>query len=36
MKGKKILIGVLAIVVLLAAAYLYLGYRNRTLSPIVL
>lgn len=33
MKGKKILIGILAIVVLLAAAYLYLGYRNRSLSP---
>jgi hypothetical protein len=33
MKGKKILIGILAIVVLLVAAYLYLGYRNRSMSP---
>jgi hypothetical protein len=33
MKGKKILIGILAIVVLLAAAFFYFSYRNRTLSP---
>jgi hypothetical protein len=33
MKGRKILIGILAIVVLLAAAFFYFDYRNRTLSP---
>lgn len=32
-KAKKILISVLALVILLAAAYAYLQYRNRTLSP---
>ncbi len=30
---KKILFGVLALVVLIAAAFIYLEYRNRTLSP---
>jgi hypothetical protein len=30
---KKVVIGILALVVLLGAAYLYLMYRNRTLSP---
>ncbi len=33
MKGRKILIGVIAVIVLLGAAYLYFSYRNRTLSP---
>jgi hypothetical protein len=33
MKGRKILIGIIAVIVLLGAAYLYLGYRNRTMSP---
>ncbi|MBT1699133.1 DUF2911 domain-containing protein [Fulvivirgaceae bacterium PWU4] len=33
MKGRKILIGILAIVLLLAAAFFYFNYRNRTLSP---
>jgi hypothetical protein len=33
MKGKKILIGILAVVLLLAAAFFYLNYRNRSLSP---
>jgi hypothetical protein len=32
-KGKKIIISVLALVVLVAAALFYLDYRNRTLSP---
>jgi hypothetical protein len=32
-KGRKILIGVLALIVLIAAAIFYLDYRNRTLSP---
>src|ERR1043165_8658343 len=30
---KKVIIGILALVVLLGAALLYLMYRNRTLSP---
>lgn len=30
---KKILIGVVALVVLLAIAYAYLNYRNRSMSP---
>ncbi len=30
---KKIIIGVLALVVVLAAAFAYLNYRNRSLSP---
>ena len=30
---KKVIIGVLALVVLLGAAFLYLMYRNRTMSP---
>src|SRR5688572_14764150 len=30
---KKILIGVVAVIVILAAAFAYLNYRNRTLSP---
>lgn len=30
---KKILIGILAVIVLLGAAYAYLSYRNRSLSP---
>jgi hypothetical protein len=31
--AKKILIGVAILLVLLGAAYMYLNYRNRTLSP---
>jgi hypothetical protein len=30
---KKILIGVIILVVILAAAFMYLQYRNRSLSP---
>lgn len=30
---KKVIIGILALVVLLGAAFLYLMYRNRTMSP---
>lgn len=30
---KKILIGILSVIVLLGAAFAYLNYRNRTLSP---
>lgn len=33
MKNRKIWISIAAIVVFLAAAYLYFSYRNRTLSP---
>jgi hypothetical protein len=33
MRNKKVWGSILAVVVLLAAAYFYLGYRNRTLSP---
>jgi hypothetical protein len=33
MKGRKILIGIVAVVLLLAAAAFYLNYRNRSLSP---
>jgi hypothetical protein len=31
--AKKILIGIVVVIVALAAAFLYLNYRNRTLSP---
>jgi len=33
MKGKKILIGILAVGLLLAAAFFYFDYRNYSLSP---
>lgn len=33
MKGRKILIGIVAVIVLLAAAFLYFSNRNRTMSP---
>jgi hypothetical protein len=33
MKGKKILIGILAVGLLLAAAFFYFDYRNKSLSP---
>jgi len=33
MKNKKLWIGILALIIFLVIAFLYLNYRNRTLSP---